>query len=492
MVAGAALWWTSRSVISQSQVTDSSHAFSNKSIAVLPFVNLSTDVNQGFFADGLSEDLLNLLTKIPGLQVTSRTSAFSYKGKEIKLTQVARELHVAHLLAGTVRRSGNRLRITAQLMDARTDTNLWAETYDRSLDDIFAVQDEIAAAVVNHLKVTLFGGLPKAKTADPNAYTLLLQARQTFHQGSSSSYEQAIQLYKRAITIDANLAEAWAGLANCYIQQVNDSLGLDEDSDRLAREAVNKALAIDPELAMAHAALGSIAAGFDNDPAAAVPHFERALALEPANTEIMSQASGVVRGLGRLDEALSIAKYIVAHDPLNAQGYLRLAGAYGRVGRFDEAIASLGKGLRLSPTSNQAHYALGLMLLRKGEAQAALAEFQQEAAESWRLDGLSIGYFALGQKARSDAALAELIAKWARGSSWNIAYVLAYRGEPDRAFEWLERAITNRDPGLPDTAVTWEFTKIHEDPRWLPFLRKIGRAPEQVATINFDIVLPDS
>jgi TolB-like protein len=235
-----------------------------KSIAVLPFVNMSTDADQGFFADGLAEELLNLLVKVPGLQVTSRSSAFSYKGKDIKLAQVARELGVAHILEGSVRKSGSRLRITAQLIDARTDKHLWSETYDRTLDDIFAVQDDIAAAVVSQLKVTLLGAAPKAKAVDPKAYALFLQARELRRQYTSKGLMQAIILNQQALGIDPNLAAAWDELALCYMLETSTGVVSDGEGFRLAREAVKRALAIDPELASAQASLGEIALNWEN------------------------------------------------------------------------------------------------------------------------------------------------------------------------------------------------------------------------------------
>ena len=463
-------------------------AIDSKSIAVLPFIDMSQAKDQEYFSDGLSEELLNLLAKIPALQVTSRSSAFSYKGKDIKLAQVARELGVAHILEGSVRKSGTRLRITAQLIDARTDKHLWSETYDRSLDDIFAVQDEIAAAVVGQLKITLLGAAPKARIANPKAYALFLQARQLSRQGTAAGLAQAVALHKEALEIDPNMAVAWEELAYCYVNQANDALPT-EQGYRLAHEAVNRALAIDPDLAIAHAMLGNIARNFDGDLAASARHFEHALALEPANTEIIAAAMGLARDLGRLDQAVPFWEYVVAHDPVNVANLAGLGGAYIRAGRYDEGIASIQTALRLSPNRLQAHYAMGKALLQKGNPAAALAEFQQEGSESWRLDGIAMAYHALGQKAQSDATLAELIKKDEIDASWNIAYVFAFRGETDRAFEWLEKAIMHHDTGLTDTGVEPLFANIHRDPRWLPFLQKIGKAPEQLAAIKFDVKL---
>jgi len=254
--------------------------------------------------------------------------------------------------------------------------------------------------------------------------------------------------------------------------------------------ANHKALAIDPDLASAHASLGAISLNWEDDLAAAARHFEHALALEPANTDIMADAMLLLRALGRLEQSAALGEYITIHDPVNPVGHARLGSAYIRARRYDEGIASLRAALRLSPGRSQAYYTIGSALLQKGEPQAALAEMQRETSESWRLDGLAMTYHALGQESQSDAALAQLISKFEKDASWNIAYVMAFRGEVDRAFEWLEKAIAYRDSGLSDTAVTWAFSNLHRDPRWLPFLRKIGRAPEQVAAIKFDVKLP--
>ena len=461
-----------------------------KSIAVLPFVNMSTDADQGFFADGLAEELLNLLAKIPALQVTSRSSAFFYKGKDIKLAQVARELNVSHILEGSVRKSGSHLRITAQLIDARTDTHLWSETYDRSLDDIFAVQDEIAAAVVAQLKVSLLGAAPKAKTADPKAYALFLQARQLYRLGTEESLTQAVALYQQALAIDPKLAAAWVGLASCYTTEADSGQRSNDEGYGLAREAVDKALAIDPDLAIAHAKLGHITSSTGYDLVAPARSYEHALALEPANTDIITSAMGFARGLGRSDQVISLGEYVVAHDPVNSAAYALLGGVYGRAGRYDESIAALRTALRLTPGRALTHYTICSVLLLKGDAKAALAEAQAEPGGSWRLDGMALAYFALGRKTESDAALAEMIQKYEKEASWNIAYVYAFRGEKDLAFEWLDKAMTYRDPGLSLSAVQPQFDNIHSDPRWLPFLRKIGRAPEQLAAIKFDVKIP--
>lgn len=466
------------------------HAPDTRSIAVLPFVDMSQARDQEYFSDGLSEELLNLLAKVPALQVTSRSSAFSYKGKEIKLSQVAKELNVAHVLEGSVRKSGNRLRITAQLIDARTDKHLWSETYDRSLDDIFAVQDEIAAAVVGQLKVALLGEAPKAKPADARAYALFLQARQLGRTGILESLAQAVALCQQALAIDPRLVPALCLMAQCYSAQSDLGQRTNEEGYRLAREALDRALAIDPDSALAHAALGSAIQSTSDDLATAAAHYERALALEPANTDIMVEAMRFGRALGRSSLIIAMGEYVVAHDPLNTLARSTLGGALLRAGRDEEGLAHLRMVLQIAPNRGLTHYTMGSTLLRKGDLTGALAEFQLEVSANWKLDGLALVYHALGRKTESDAALNEMIEKNARESAWNIAYVYAFRGEADKCFEWLDKAIVYHDPGLSLTAVQWPFVNVHKDPRWLPFLRKIGRAPEQLAAIKFDVQVP--
>jgi len=461
-----------------------------KSIAVLPFVDMSQAKDQEFFSDGISEELLDQLAKVRELRVIARTSSFSFKGQNLEISEIARRLNVANVLEGSVRKSGNKIRITAQLIRTADSSHLWSDTYDRSLDDIFAVQDEIAGAVVVQLKVAILGAAPKAKAADPKAYALFLQAREMSRQFTDEGLRQAVAVYKQALAIDSNLAAAWCGLAEVYILQASSGGRPNEEAFRLCREAANRALAIDPNLAAAHARLGDVAHFYDNDLAAAARHYEHALALDPANTDLMADAMNLLRSLGRLDESVAIGEYITAHDPVNAFGHARLGAAYIRSGRIDEGIASCRTALGLSPGRSQTYYTIGMALLQKGDAKAALAEMRQEPSESWRLDGLAMAYHALGQKAQSDAALGDLIKKYESDASWNIAYVQAFLGEADRAFAWLDKAVAYRDSGLSDTAIVWQFTRIRHDPRWLPFLRKIGRAPEQLAAIKFEVKLP--
>ena len=237
--------------------------------------------------------------------------------------------------------------------------------------------------------------------------------------------------------------------------------------------------------------LSSIALDYDNDLGAAARHLEHALALEPTNIDVIKTAAGLAASLGRLDTAIALDEYLVARDPVSAPAHANLAIVYLAAGRLDEALASNRMVLSLSPGFVASHEYIGMTLLLMGDHLGALAEMQKESAEDWRLIGLAMTYHALGRKAESDAALAELIRKYGKsGAAFNIAYVLAYRGEADRAFEWLDKAVAQHDPGVSSVTIEPLLANLHQDPRWLPFLRKIGKAPEQLAAIKFDVKLP--
>ncbi|MCH7830996.1 MAG: tetratricopeptide repeat protein [Proteobacteria bacterium] len=461
-----------------------------QSIAVLPFVNMSDDASNEYFSDGISEELLNLLTKIPELRVISRSSAFSYKGKGIDIPTIAAQLNVTHVLEGSVRKAGNRVRITAQLIEARTDTHLWSETYDRSLDNIFAIQDEIATAVVEQLKVVLLHDAPIARETNPEAYALYLQGRHLRRQNTARSLEQAQTLLQQALASDPGYAAAWDELSSVYISQGSIGLRPIDETRTLSREAVSKALVIDAGFALAHANLGWIVRGSDFDLSAAAQHFERALQLEPANTDIIRRAASLTASLGRLDEAIALNEFVIARDPISHSGYHNRGLYYLYAGRWDEAIASIRIALTLSPGYGGAQYRIGVALLFKGEPQAALDAMRLEDSV-WGMVGLPMAYHALGRAGESDAALAELIEQHEQGWAYNIAYVFAYRRETGRAFEWLDRAVEYKDAGLSNILSERLFSDIQDDPRWLVFLESIGKSPEQLAAIEFKVTLPE-
>ena len=465
-------------------------SYGDKSIAVLPFVNMSSDEEQEYFSDGLSEELLNLLAKIPELRVTSRSSAFAFKGEKIDIREVAKKLNVAHILEGSVRKSGNQIRITAQLIEASSDTHLWSETYDRALINIFDIQDEIAAEVVAQLKITLLGDAPTAHETDPEAYALYLQGRYLRRLRTAESLEQAQSLLQQALAIDPDYSAAWDELGYLFVNQLNLGLRSTEEGYFLAREAINKALAVDPDYALAHASLGYIAITYDNDPVAAAAHLQRALKLDPANIPIIAMAASLTEKLGRLEEAIALSEFVVARDPVSPRSNVNLGGFLAAAGRLDEAAEYYRKALVLSPGYSVVNYKIGVVLLLKEKFQAALQAMQQEESV-WGLAGQVMALHSLGQTEESNTLLAELIEKHEQGWAYNIAYVMAWRNESDRAFEWLEKAVQYKDGGLSDIQNEILFFNIYDDPRWLPFLESIGKSPEQLAAVEFKVTLAE-
>jgi len=461
----------------------------NESIAVLPFVNMSSDPEQEYFSDGISEELLNLLAGIPELRVAARTSAFSYKGKDTKIDVIGKELGVAHVLEGSVRKSGDRVRITAQLIRAENGYHLWSETWDRTLDDIFDVQDEIAAIVTNHMKLTLLS-VPEVVETNPEAYSLYLQARHLTRQGTGSSYQQALELLQQALETTPDYAPAWRQLGVIYMTQADRGLRSAGEGFRLGQEATEKALAIDPNNALAHSSMCRIALTQDQDLPVAARHMQIALSLNPADSTILSAAANLAQTLGRIDTAISLEEYLAARDPVQPNIHSNLGASYFIAGRLEDAVRSYRTALRLSPDGIGLHANLGLALLAQDVPGFAMQEIAKETDEAFRLISQAMVFHTQGETSESDAALDTVIEKY--GSEWacNIASVHAYRGDIDPAFEWLEKAVDYQDPGLIEIVTQPEFSNLYSDPRWHEFLTRIGRAPEQLAAIEFKVSLP--
>ena len=465
------------------------------SIAVLPFVNMSDDAGNEYFSDGISEEVLNLLTKIPQLKVIARTSSFSFKGKDVSITEIANALNVTHVLEGSVRKSENQVRITTQLIRASDSSHLWSESYDRKLENIFQIQDEIATKLVAQLKIKLFGEVPKVQAIDPEAYALLLQARQMYNQGTREAMEQCIALMHKAAKIAPESSVVWGELARIFAALTVDFRRRESHAIQ-ARDAARRALAINPDSAIAENALFIAARNADLDIAAATRHLERALALEPANPMFLRNAGELSSILGRLDDAIAIQEFVVSRDPAGPWGHLWLGSAYRAAGRLDKAIVSLRTALRLSPEFWMGRFFIGLALLQKGECEAALAAVNEESVEEWRLLGLAHVYHAVGNTAESDTALNELIANYGQQRPAGIAQVLASRGEFDRAFEWFKKGVKYRDFTLLflGAAGGWGVAPvpaIQKDPRWLPLLESIGSSPAQLDAIEFKVTVPE-
>jgi TolB-like protein/Tfp pilus assembly protein PilF len=409
------------------------------SLAVLPFVNMSSDPEQEYFSDGISEELLNLLVLIPEMRVASRTSAFSFKGRDLEVPEIARRLNVAHVLEGSVRKAGNEVRITVQLVHAESDTNLWSETWERTLEDVFAVQDEIAAKVADRLEVTLLGATPRVIPTNPEAYALFLQGRQLGRQRTSDGFQRAIEVLEQALAIEPEYAPAWGELARVYSTQAGSGDRSYDEAFGLAREAANRALTSDPGYAPAISYLGLVAMAHDRDLSAAARYYAQALTLSPTDTEIIGDAATLLQSLGRLEEAIALKEYVVARDPVNPRAYHNLGNAYRWAGRWSESISSYRTALSLSPGYIGAQTGIGQALLGRAEPEAALQSIELEASTPWRLIGSAMAYAALSRQAESDAALSALIEKWERDAAYNIAYVMAFRGQADDAVARQDR-----------------------------------------------------
>ena len=461
------------------------------SIAVLPFANTSPDVEQEYFSDGVAEELLNLLARIPELRVAARTSSFSFKGKNLELPEIARRLGVAHVLEGSVRRDRDQVRVTAQLVRAQDGFNVWSRTYDRTLDDIFAIQDEIAGDVVSQLKVTLLGESPQVIERDAGAFALYLQARDLARRRTAEGFEQSLILGNRALEIDPEYVEVLVMIASVYANQSDYGLRPRDEGFSLARASASKALAIDPDCAMAHGSLGWIARSYDKDMATSARHYERALALEPLNHTILANATSLVLSLGRVEEAIALGEHIIARDPVDPSGHTNLGLAYLQAGQWDDATTRFRTALELSPDGLSLRYLIGLGLLMGGDATAALAEFTQEADEEYRTKGSALALYALGEQEQSDNKLQVLKQQW--GEAWpsEVAQVYAWISEADSAFTWLDRSIAISESGLSEQSQQPFFHPLHSDPRWPEFRRRTGTTQEQLDSIQFRLNVPE-
>jgi TolB-like protein/Flp pilus assembly protein TadD len=466
-------------VVERAATADTAEAgieVAQRSIAVLPFVDMSQAKDQEYLSDGLAEELLDLLAKIPELRVAARTSAFAFRNKAEDVPSIAKQLHVAHILEGSVRKAGNRVRITAQLIRADSGYHLWSETYDRDLTDIFKLQDEIAGAVVQALKVALLGGALPARAApkSPEAYNLYLQGRFFADLHTKDSLEKAVDYFQRAIKLDPGYEPTWTALSFAYSDTgARGFLSADEALAK-AREAVSEALKLDPKSARAHVALGLIHMNIDWDWAAADREFKQALAYDPGSATVLSASGYLELAYGRTGRAATLYQQALARDPLHASSYGNLGITFYAEGRLAEAEAAFRRSIELKPAQSYTHNGLGLVLLSQGKREAALAEMGRESDDSWRLEGLAIVNHALGRHAESDAALAELTSKYQKDAPYAIATVYAYRGEPDKAFAWLDRSLAERDGTIVSIKVDPLLRSLKGDPRYTALLNKLG------------------
>ena len=445
----------------------------DRSIAVLPFINMSDDADNEYFSDGLSEELLNLLAKIPELKVASRSSSFQFKGEKIDVKEAAQKLNVAHVLEGSVRKSGKQIRITAQLIKADDGYHLWSESYDRSLDNIFAIQDEISAAVVAALKVELLGEVPKAEVVNAEAYTLFLKARYLYSKWGKENFENAIEAFRQALIIEPEYADAWASLSVAYLTQTTSGYRPRDEGLALARDAVDRALSYNPGLAAAWARLSLIQSRFDWDWAGAEASLQKALDLAPNDYRVLSAAGSLSGTLDRLDDALAYYRQILDKEPLELISLYNVAEVLLRQGRLDESEAAFRRLLELNPDDWGTHTQLAIILLMKGDSQEAWRELDLEVDPLQQEFGRIL---ALSSLDRKDEAAEKLDAYIEKNQSWAafpIAGVYAWQGDVDKAISWLERAIEQRDSSMTDILTEPLLTSLHDDPRWMGLLEQM-------------------
>jgi serine/threonine protein kinase/Tfp pilus assembly protein PilF len=443
------------------------------SIAVIPFANLSADPENEYFSDGLSEELLNVLAKNPGLKVTGRTSCFAFKGKHEDLREIGHKLGVETLLEGSVRKAGNRVRITAQLVKVTDGFHLWSETYDRVLDDIFEVQDDIARSVSEAMHVALLGKKAKAAPGNAETYSLLLEANHFVGRNTEETIAKALELYQKAIDIDPNNARAWAGLSSAYGTMAGYGYGDTFTAFPKAKEAAKKALELDDTLAEAHDVMGWIYLSFEFEWEKAGRHFRKALSLAPGNSLVLFGAAMYEAVNGDMDEALRLAKESVTSDPLSPSAHMFRGRVQMAAGQWDDAHKSYDKALELSPGITSVHAAKSVVYLMQEQLDDAVAMAQKESSTGYRTCSLAALYHLQGDKEKSDEQLALLLEE---GEQWGIQFAVAYaiRGESDKAFEWLERSVELHDAGVPLVKIQPMFRDLHGDPRWPQFLKRIG------------------
>ena len=451
---------------------------SEKSIAVLPFTDMSEKKDQEYLADGMAEEILNLLAQVPDLLVPARTSSFYFKDKPTPIPEIARTLGVANILEGSIRRSGDHLRVTAQLVRADNGYHLWSQTYDRELSDIFKVQDEIADAVVQALQIKLMGGelnRQRGGTQNLEAYQLYLRAKSAINEGNAPSIDAATEFLEQAIKLDASYGLAWSGLSLAVTAKTDyGSTEGQRDGYEHARQIALHALQISPDLAEAHAELSYIYRTLDWDWEAAEKEGRRALSIDPTNPDALQISAWLSCTLGRWDDAERQLRLALTRDPLNTIVIWTLGTTLYNAGRYTEAEALFRRLLKIAPRFTEARWSLSKTLLAAREPEAALAITQQETNEGYRMLFLPVVLQATGQKAEADEAQKELIAHWKELGAYPVASAYAYRGDDDLAFQWLERAYQQRDIGLLTILGDPLFKSLVDDPRYKALLRRMN------------------
>jgi serine/threonine-protein kinase len=460
-----------------SQVSAAS-ALAQKSIAVLPLLNESGNSGDEYFSDGLSEELIAALAQIKGLKVIGRSSSFRFKDQKEDSKSIGEKLGVSTLLEGTVRKNGDRVRIVAELVNASDGSELWSRTFDRELKDIFAVQAEIAAAVAESLKLTLLGpdqnSTKNVSTKSVEAHNAYLEGHFYFQRRNLDDYRRAISFFDQAIRIDPDYASAYAERSEAWTWVGDLSAPEQQQAWALAGKDAVKAVAIDPNLAEAYAALGWVRFFAEWKFQAGVEALERANELSPWNATANDLLSRVVVYLGQFEQAEKLARQAIELDPLSYEPRASLARVLWLQGKLDEAEASGRKAAELQPAASSSHRWQVFVNVARGDGTAALREAQMEPDDGYRRFELALAHFTQGDHHAADTVLADLIAKDRDRLAYQVAQVYAWRGEVDKAFEWLQISLDNRDTGLQSLLVDPFMRKLRSDPRYRTMLVKVG------------------
>jgi eukaryotic-like serine/threonine-protein kinase len=478
-IAAVGIWWAAHN-------TGTSPTGAIPSIAVLPFADMSASKDQEYFADGIAEEILNALVQVEGLRVAGRSSSFAYKGKNEKVEDIGRALHVGAVLEGSVRKAGHRVRIAAELVATADGFHLWSHSYERDMTDVFAVQDDIAHAVVGALQVKLLPGRSVGArehlATHPDAYSHYLLGRQLFHLGSPEGYRSAVAAYEKALAIDPKYAPAWAGLAVAANYASNFAVSGDEFERfiRRSREAGPKAVEFDPDFADGFAARGYARAMLHHNWKGAAEDMERAISLSPRDAEIRRLYAGFVLGpQGRTTQAIESARLATELDPGAPLCWNSLGFLLTQARQYAKARAALDEALRLNPDMSFAALNLAKALVLDGDAVRALPVAAGAISPGRRLTALAIVHHSLGNEDESRKALDALVAQYSDRTPYQIATVYAWRGERKEAFTWLDRAaaLLDREMFLSVKADPM-FGSLHGDARFEALLRKMNLTVE--------------
>jgi serine/threonine-protein kinase len=450
---------------------------SDHSIAVLSFVDMSQDKDQEYFSDGLAEELLNLLAQLPQLRVIARTSSFAFKGRNADVATIAAALNVANVLEGSVRKSGSRLRVTAQLIRASDSCHVWSQNFDRELDDVFAVQDEIARAVVEALKVKL---LPEQhlsnahSTRNTEAYEAYLLGLTVLRRGRYDDSKHALSAFEHAVALDPQYAAAWAGLARAQSAVADYKQDFEEScaAKLTALTTAERAIRLAPELADGYVIRGQLRYRVLWDWPGAIDDLRRGLELDPGSSDARLQYGLALHNLGRMDEAVAMSERVIADDPLSWLGWLFHGALLRNCGRFAEGRRALQRSLQINPQASWTRHVLGCLELLDGRTQLALEIFR-EAGAPYREAGIAMAEHTLGHEDESKQTLARIETTFGAGFAHQIAEAHAWRGDTDAAFAWLERACEQRDSGIARLRSEPMMRSLHGDPRWSALLRKL-------------------